>query len=404
MPISTHLEAKNAPSGRHSDAKTKGLYLIVSNDGKNRRWAYRFTKPSTGRVSELGLGGLDVLSLQDAREAAEAHRKALKRDKTDPVEAKREAKAERARAQCSTFGVLAENWLDEKAGGFSASHTRKVRHLLTIHAGVLTHRPITGITSDDVVSALRPLREHAPEQERRALAAVSRVFEYAMARDLCDKNPADWRGRMNARYPKRNGQRGHYTAMLYAQIPAFVAALHAAQARDRALSPWGIEFLLLTVCRVGEVANMKWDEIEGDVWAIPAQRMKTGKEHRVPLSSRAMDILALQPKDGEFVWLGRKEGEPLFDRSLYQFLILNMGLKGKATLHGFRSSFRDWGGDETDYARENIEECLAHAVGNEVERAYRRETALAKRRVIMQAWSDFCGGEQEREAEPRAVV
>ncbi|SED41828.1 Integrase [Rhizobiales bacterium GAS191] len=399
MRISTHLQVMQAiksPPGRHSVAGgVKGLYLIVSkgkSGGRNVRWVYRYTKPSTGRVSELGLGGVDVLSLERAREAAQRHRTALKRDGKDPVEAKRQVKAERVRQQRTTFGALAADYITENASGWSASTVYHVRLLLQRHAAALADKPITSISSDDIVTALKPLRDHAPEQLWRVLGKVSRVFDYAKGRELCDRNPAEWRGRMQLRYPKRNGQRPHHTAMPYEQVPAFVARLRAVQAQNSALSPWAIEFLLLTACRVSEVTKMRWVEVdeEKQLFTIPAQRMKAGKEHRVPLCSRAMDILAVQPKDGEWVWQGMKEGKPLCDRSLYQFLTLNMGLKGEATLHGFRATFRTWAGNETHFDRVTCELALGHAAGNAVELAYRRGDELTKRRKLMEAWAAYC--------------
>jgi integrase len=393
--IKTHFQVQQAvksPPGRHSDTQVKGLHLLVTNGkngGRNARWVYRFTKPSTGKVTELGLGAWDVLSLEQARARAGAHRRALKSDGHDPVETKRADKAERTRAQRSTFGAVAADYLAEKASGWSASHVYNVRLLLTRHATGLAGKPITSITSDDIVAALKPMRKAKPEQERRTLSAISRVFEYAEARDLCDRNPARWRGKMQARYPKRNGERKHHTAMPYSEAPALSASLHAAQEQNTALSPWALEFVLLTACRVSEVTKMRWDEVKGDVWIIPATRMKTGKAHSVPLSKRAMQLLAVQrsTRTNEFVWPGVKEGKPIYHRSLYLFLTRTMGRP--YTLHGFRSTFRDWCGDTTPYAREHIEECLAHKVGGAVERAYRRGDALEKRREIMQTWSDY---------------
>ncbi|SEE38389.1 Integrase [Rhizobiales bacterium GAS191] len=412
MRIKTHLQVMQAikgPPARHSDTQVKGLYLIVSRGttgSRSARWVYRYTKPATGKVTELGLGPFDTLSLEHARMAAQRHRSNLKQQGQDPVEAKRAVKAQVAKAARSTFGSLAEDWITEKASGWSANTLRHMRVLLR-HATALANKPITGITSDAVVDALKHLRRHAPEQERRALDTVRQVFEYAEARDLCDRNPAE-RGRMKARYPKRNGQRKHYSAMPYTDVPAFVQKLHSLQERNTALSPWAIEFMLFTASRVSEVTKMRWDEVDmaARLWTIPKERMKAGKEHRVPLSVRALQLLAVQKAnvDGEFVWPGMQPGVAFNDRSLYMFLTDSMGLKGQATLHGFRSTFRDWCGDETEFARDDVEQCLAHAVGSAVERAYRRGSALEKRRVIMQAWSDFCCGEQEQEAEPRAGV
>jgi integrase len=223
--------------------------------------------------------------------------------------------------------------------------------------------------------------------------AIRQVLDYAIAMGrLTGNNPADWRI-MKYRFP--NGAPGrNYTAMDYANVPAFVKRLHRAQERNTALSPYVIEFLILTACRASEVAKMRWDEIDWEqkLWIVPASRTKSARKHRVPLVDRALVLLKQQlhvtDGNGGHVWESHT-GKSINGYALYRYLTRDM--KEPATIHGFRSSFRDWAGDMTHYARNDIEECLAHAVGNAVERAYRRSDALAKRRVIMQAWADYIG-------------
>jgi integrase len=178
-----------------------------------------------------------------------------------------------------------------------------------------------------------------------------------------------------------------------------VKELRAAQTQSSALSPAVIEFLVLTAARENEVCGIEVvrDSMGRQTLVLPASRSKTGKEHRVPLSDRALALLVRQrgpkalgqdPDIGAFIWPGRSGYEPITGKSVYIYLTQTMGVK--ATIHGLRSSFRDWAGDTTHFARDHIEECLGHTVGNAVERAYRRTDALEKRRVVLQAWSEFC--------------
>jgi integrase len=202
-------------------------------------------------------------------------------------------------------------------------------------------------------------------------------------------NPANWRGMMEYRFPRsKKIINNHYTAMAYSQVPGLMRALVVRQVRSA--GAMALQFLILTAARTGEVLRMKWDEVDWDqrLWTLSAMRTKQGRPHQVPLSDQAIAILQARHERTRsvYVFSGYKRSQ-LSDKSMLHVL---KAVGVKVTVHGCRSSFRDWCGDETEFAREHVESCLGHAVGNGTEQAYRRSTALEKRRVIMDAWASYC--------------
>jgi integrase len=333
----------------------------------------------------MGLGSAELVTLAEARDKALDFRRAVGKG-LDPVEAKREQRRLRI-----TFAEMASAYIAAKRPGWrSESHYKTIRFLLNTYASSLATKHVSTITADDVEAAVRIVCNRAPAQGKRALGAIRQVFDYAIAMGhRTANNPADWRI-MKYRFP--NGPRGrHYTAMDYAHVPAFMKRLHRAQKRDWVLSPYAIEFLILTACRANEVAKMRWDEIDWEqkVWTVPASRTKTAREHRVPLVDRALVLLKqqLHVSKGDHVWKNHK-GRPIDGHALYVYL---RRMEVPVTIHGFRSSFRDWAGNETNFDRVTYELALAHRAGDATELAYRRSDALAKRRALMDAWSQFCG-------------
>jgi integrase len=381
MRIATHINVHKAPLGRHNAAP--GLYLIVTAGG--RRWAFRYTKPSTRRVTELGLGSATLLTLPEAREKALDCRRAVAKG-LDPVEQKREQ-----RRSLITFNEMANAYLAIKQQEWRNERSHhKTSLLLNTYASPLATKSVNTIMADDVEVALRPLWHRSRTQGKRTQAAIYQVFELAIAKGYrTTNNPADWR-LMKRRFPKL-GPVQHLTAMDYMQIPAFMKQLHRAQESRIAISPYVIEILILTACRTNEVIGMRWEEIDWEqkIWTVPASRTKAAREHRVPLSVRTLELLKLQFQSakGDYVWRGRK-GRPINNRVLYRYLIRSM--KVQVTVHGFRSSFRDWAGNETHFDRVTCELALAHRAGDATELAYRRSDALAKRRALMDAWSEYC--------------
>jgi integrase len=257
--------------------------------------------------------------------------------------------------------------------------------------------PLFRLTAGMIHESLKELeRTHYP-QARRALKMMEQMFDFAKVKKNLilyrNENQAQWKGLHSVMWPKRrfNGE-SHHAAMKYGDVPNFLRTLRERQGRSSAAV--ALEFLILTVCRSSEVLGMRWDELDDQeqptVWTVQAARMRMRKEHRVPLTPRILQLLKLQYSPGPYVFSGQVRGRPLEAKALYKFL-RNTKVQG-ATVHGFRSSFRDWGADKTDYAMEVLEECLAHRIGGAVVRAYRRGDALDKRREVMEAWERFCCG------------
>jgi integrase len=240
-----------------------------------------------------------------------------------------------------------------------------------------------------VLSALRPIWQAKPETASRVRGRIEKILDAAKAKGLRDgENPARWRGHLENLLPSRQRlSRGHHKAMPYVEVPCFMRRLR----NERSMSRLALEFTILTCARTGEVIGARWSEIDlkAKVWTVPAQRMKTGREHRVPLLAGALKVLRALPERGPdtHVFHVQNRDEPLSNMAMAMVL---RGLVGSAaTVHGFRSSFRDWSAECTNFPREIAEAALAHTVGNNVERAYRRGDALEKRRQLMTAWDDF---------------
>ena len=236
---------------------------------------------------------------------------------------------------------------------------------------------------------LKPLWQTRSETANRLRGRCERVWDFAKARGHCSgENPFRWRGHLDKLLPKRPLlTRGHHKAMPFADVPAFIGRLRAMQG----VAARALEFAILTAARSGEVLGAQWEEIDFQtkLWTVPAGRMKGGREHRVPLSERATLILneLHQARVSDFVFPGFKRGQPLSNMALDAVL---RRAKVDFTVHGFRSSFRDWAGDSTAFARDVVEAALAHAIENKTEAAYRRSDALEKRRRLMAAWATYC--------------
>ena len=373
-----------AKPGRHGDGG--GLWLIVAETGA-KRWAYRFT--IEGKVSELGLGGFPEVSLELARDKAAEARKLAKAGKS-PVEARREA--ERAEDGKPTFGKCADDFLAAKSSEWrNEKHRAQWAMTLTKYAEPLRSKPVDEIDTEAVLEVLTPLWQKTPETASRLRGRIETVLDAARARGFIPRNeanPARWRGHLDKLLPKPSKlSRGHHAALPYAELPAFIARL-----REReALAALALEFAVLTAARSGEVLEARWNEIDlaAKVWTVPAIRMKAGREHRVPLSGRALEILGKlsETRTGEYVFPGQRAGRPLSNMSM-EMVLRRMGVDG-VTVHGMRSAFRDWAGNETHFAREVAEAALAHVVGDKAEQAYRRGDALEKRRELMEAWARY---------------
>jgi integrase len=378
--------------GRHSDGG--GLYLVVDplkpgDEGKPaKRWVFLFRWKETGakgagRLREMGLGGLDAVDLAEARDLAESARKLVAK-RIDPI------KARHATREVPTFGAVADQLLADVSSQWrNAKHRGQWKTSLETQAATLRPMKVDAITTDDVVKVLKPLWAKRPETASRLRGRIERVLAAAGARGfLSGSNPALWRGHLDRLLPARQRlSRGHHKALSFAKVPAFMAALR----KREAVAALALEFLILTAARSGEVLGARWPEIDmgAKVWTVPAERMKAAKEHRVPLSAAALRVLKnVKPlRNGDHVFPGPREGKPLSIMAM-AMLMRRMGVG--ATVHGFRSAFRDWAGEVTTFPREVAEAALAHGVGDKVEQAYRRGDALAKRSRLMAAWARFC--------------
>jgi integrase len=389
--LSSRTVASLAKPGRHADGE--GLYLIIDKGGA-KRWAFIFRwkapgQPGPGKLREMGLGGLSAVSLAEARERAGEARRLLANGR-NPIEARRHAEA--ARQSATTFGALADSLVEDLQHGWR-SKTSKASWSKTIatHGAALRSLPVDAIQTADVLAVLTPIWQTRNETAARLRGRIERVLDAARAKGLrSGENPARWRGHLDKLLPKRQKlAKGHLAALPYTDVPAFVAELR----KREGSVPLALEFIILNASRAGEVFGARWSEIDrkAALWAIPAKRMKAGREHRVPLSERALEILdTIEPlRTGEYVFPSKARGQPLSPSSL-RALLRRMNMKA-TTVHGFRSSFRDWCGECTAFPREVAEAALGHVVGNEVERSYRRGDALEKRRKLMDAWAGFIG-------------
>jgi integrase len=363
--------------GRHADGE--GLYLVIDHNGA-KRWGFLFRWG--GKLKEMGLGGYSKVSLGMARRFAADARESLGA-KINPIAARKAAN------EVPTFGEMADDLV-----ALVAKESRNAKHVagwkmtLAKHAEPIRDMRVNEITNNDILAVLKPLAATRPETASRLRGRIERVLDAAKAKGFrVGENPARWRGNLAHFLPRRQKlSRGHFAAMPYACVPGFMAQLAAREAT----TALALEFLILTAARPNEVVGARWDEIdlESKIWTVPAHRMKAGREHRVPLSARAIVILetAAGRRSGAYIFPGPGKDRPLSSNALRALLLR---LKADFTVHGFRSSFRDWAGDASAFPRELAEAALAHNVGDETELAYRRGDALEKRRSLMAAWGAF---------------
>jgi integrase len=378
------LNIKQVENAKSTLGDGGGLYLRVDKSG-GRKWVFRGTLH--GKVFEMGLGG-SLVSLAAARKKASDARELVAAG-INPVEDKRAKREKRiAAVPKPTFGHCALALIKAKQGEWrSLKHREQWRVTLETHAAPLWGLSVDQVDTGAVLSVLQPLWQRAPETASRLRGRIEATLDYGKAHGWrSGENPAAWRGHLALILPKRGRlTRGHHAAMAYDDVPEFVAGL-----REKETMPsLALQFLILTAARSGEALGARWDEIDKDakVWTVPAARMKAGVEHRVPLSDAAMAIIERLAgiRTADLVFAGQRAASPLSNSALA--LIVPDG----ATVHGFRSAFRDWCGNETSFPREIAEGALAHAAGDATERAYRRSDALEKRRALMEAWANFCG-------------
>lgn len=370
-------------AGRHSDGG--GLYLSIDPTGR-RRWVFMYTRQ--GKRTELGLGGGRDLSLANARKEAGALR-AILASGGDP----RSARDKRDR---QTFGECADAYVEAMRPSWrNAKHAAQWAMTLTKYAAPIRSRMVETISTRDILEVLQPLWQRTPETAERLRGRIENVLDAAKAKGLrSGENPARWRGHLDQLLPKRRRlSRGHHTALPYADVPAFMSDLRGREAT----AARALEFAILTAARSGEVLGATWAEIdlEAAVWTVSAARMKAGREHRVPLSSRALELLqaldaARNPESAkpiDPVFPSARAGKPLSSMAMAMLL---RRMHSVVTVHGFRSAFRDWASETTSFPHEVCEMALAHTIGNKAEAAYRRGDLFNKRRGLMDDWASYC--------------
>jgi integrase len=351
----------------------------------NRSWIFRYELD--GKRHDLGLGSLDTLDLAEARAKARSLRQQLL-DGFDPYAARQQQRAGRLaqaaeRAGAMTFRQCAIACMSAHSDGWrNAEHKRQWRSSLEQYVlPTLGDLPVAEIDTPHVVKALEPIWKDKPETASRVRGRIEKVLGWATVRGFrSGDNPARWRGHLAELFPAKGkiAKPVHHVALPYADVPTLMIELAGI---DRAASR-ALEFTVLTAARAGEVLGATWDEIDmaAKIWTVPAGRMKAGKEHRVPLSARAVALLTALPRTGKRVF---NVGRTVMLENLQR-------LRPGATIHGFRSSFRDWASERTNVPAHVAEQALAHAVGSGVERAYHRTDLFEKRRRLMDAWAVWC--------------
>jgi integrase len=384
---------RSLPPGRHIDGN--GLYLIVEPNGA-KRWILRVV--AHGKRREIGLGGLSDVSLAEARESAQKYRK-IAHQGGDPVAACRK---DRKPEKVPTFAEAAkELHIERKASWENPKHADQWINTLTAYVfPVFGDKRIDLIDSADILKTLTPIWLTKAETARRVRQRIGTVMDWAKAKGYrSGDNPVTGIREVLPKQADRDDD-AHHAALPYANVPEFIRMLKTANVGE--IVKLAFEFLILTAARTGEVIHAHWAEFDlsNAVWEIPSNRMKTKRKHRVPLSPRSIAILnrVRELSEGsEYVFPGRTEGKPLSNMA---FLMALRRMNRPITAHGFRSSFRDWAAERTNFAREVCEAALAHTIDNKVEAAYRRGDLFDKRRDLMATWAAFVTSAQ---AEVRAL-
>jgi integrase len=360
-----------------------GLYLRVR--GRSALWTFRYTQ--AGKTREPSLGPLDTLSLADAlAKAADLRAKIKRGDAIDP----RPAPVVARPTPADTFQDVAEQFIEAMRPGWkNAKHADQWTNTLATYAyPKLGRQPVSAIETSDVLEVLAPIWKDKHETATRVRGRIEAVLSAAKARGLrAGENPALWRGNLDQLLPAISKRRRvqHHAALPWQEAPAFMAELRERQS----MSAFALQFTILTATRTAEAIGTLWPEIKLDdgLWTIPAERMKAGREHRVPLSKQAIRLLKQLPRmeGSEVVFWGHRKPH-LSNMAMLELL---RGMRPGLTVHGFRSTFRDWAAEQTSFPADVVEMALAHTIQNQVEAAYRRGDLLAKRAELMREWAAY---------------
>jgi integrase len=393
MKLSQTRADKIKQPGRYGDGR--GLYLQITK-AQNRSWIFRYEV--NGRERMMGLGSCADFSLEDARERAR-HARRLLQDGLDPITNQGETRAKNMQTSATavTFREAAEKYFE-----FHSVKWKNKKHIAQFYSRmnaivfpVMGSLPVRSIDKAIILKAFQPIWQSKNATAARTLTLVKVILDFAKASGWRDgDNPAAWRGNLSHALPNLKN-RTHHEALPFVQIHDF---LHKLEQDPNYVAARALEFLILTATRTGEVRFAKWDEIDIDEkrWTIPAERMKVRnhakRDHVIPLSPRAIEILKRLPRDDSgYVFIGARDGQPLGHQALDQVL---KRANSNVTVHGMRSTFSDWAAERTTFANHVVEQALAHAIGNAVEAAYRRGDLLAKRVHLMNDWAIFCSSPQ----------
>lgn len=373
--------------GRYTDPRTRGLNLQIKQSG-GKYWNYRYT--NAGKRIDLSLGSYPAVSLKEARSRATKARADLL-TKGTPNKSWQPEKTPSTGTTLVLFADFANKCIDQKSAEWrNAKHTAQWRSTIEQYANpVLGNLPLDQIDTDHVLRVISPIWATKTETASRLRGRIEWILAAAITRKLrTSPNPAAWRGHLETLLPRPKKVKAvrHHPAMPYDQIPALIVQL---QDTDSPVA-LALEFLILTASRTGEVIGALRSEVtESGLWTIPASRMKAAKEHRVPLCRRSMEVVQTAQYYGKSSpYIFSSKGRPLSNMAM-GMMLRRLGYTG-LTVHGFRSSFRDWVSEETHHSPEVAEMALAHTVGNKVEAAYRRGDLLARRRDLMRDWENFC--------------
>lgn len=380
---------KEKTPGLYSDGG--GLYLRVSESGA-KSWVLRYMLDRRSR--EMGLGATHAVSLAEAREKA-ADARGLCARGIDPLDAKNAAEAERRLKEALeiTFKNCAEKYITsyEKSWRNEKHRAQWKATLATYVYPLIGNLPVASIDTALVIKIIEPLWSAKPETASRLRGRIETVLDWARVRGYRNgENPARWRGHLDNLLPAKGKVRAvkHHAALPYEQINTFMQQLQECDG----IAARALEFAIHTGARTSEVIGAQWSEIDfaAKVWTVPASRMKSGREHRVPLSAPVTEILngIGRGADDRFIFAGDKGNFPLSNMAM--LTVLRRMKRNDLTVHGFRSTFRDWAAERTNFASEVAEAALAHVIGGKTEAAYRRGDLFEKRRRLMMAWATFC--------------
>jgi integrase len=366
-----------------------GLYLRVA-EGGSKQWIFRYA--TAGRQRDMGLGPAYTVTLAQAREMARDAR-LLRLEGVDPIESKRARMAalRAADARAMTFADCTRGYIkDNESDWTSARHRHEWLATLSRYAfPLLGSLPVEAIDTPLVLKVIKPLWERIPVTGTRVLGRIENVLGWATVHHYRHgDNPARWQGHLEHALPAVVKTGRHFAALPYVEAPAFMAKLR----REDSPAARCLEFIVLTAARLGEALGATWDEVDldGRIWTVPTTRMKAGKEHRVPLSTPSLAVLKAmrEIRTSDYIFPGTRAGRPIGENTLWRGAKLAAG--SNITVHGLRSTFRDWAAERSNFPREVAEMALAHAIPNAVEAAYRRGDLFEKRRRLMDAWAEFC--------------